>query len=232
LPGLLGLGGQLLVVMAIILNGGLSQSVGFLAFVGAGTLFVLALLLFWYGGLQRDHGKQSFSIVQRSCDYGAGLLASVVVSWLLIAFHQSNSALLFLPPASYCILLAALLLHDEPLPYHHRMAQVAAIVGATLLLLPTLWLSFTNGDANLLYTLLVMGEALVLFLLGTAIGVRVFVLTGAGLIIVGALHALFLPSLGIPTYLVLTILGVVALALATALSLFGRRLQTAWQHWN
>lgn len=232
LPGLLGFGGQSLVVMTIILSGGLSQAAGFLAFVGAGTLGVLALLLFWYGVLQLDHAKQSTSIVQRSCNYGAGLLASLVVSWLLIAFKQSNTALLFLTPASYCILLAALLLRDEPLPYHHRMAQVAAIVGASLLLLPTLWLSFTNGDANVLYTLLLLGEALILLMLGTAIGVRVFVLTGAGLIIVGALHALFLPSLGIPTYLVLTILGIVALALATALSLFGRRLQTAWQHWN
>ena len=228
----LGLGGQLLIVLTIIANNGLSAAGGQLPFVGAGTLFVLALLVFWYGRMQRDPAQQSTANVQRYCDYGAGLLLALVASWLLLAFQQSNAALLCLPPATYCILIAALLLRDEPLPYHQRIGRVVALLGTVLLLLPTLWLSFTNGEANLLYTLILMGEALVLLLLGTGLGMRVFVLTGAGLIVIGALRAIFLPSMGMPTYLVLTILGVIALAIATVLSLFGRRLQVAWKHWN
>lgn len=229
---LLGIGGQLFVVLAIIANGGLNANAGQLAFVGAGSLLVLSLLLFWYGRLQRDTDLSNTFIVQRYCDYGAGLLASLVVSWGMIAFQQANMELLLLPPATYLILIASLLMRDEALPNYHTIGQTAAVLGAACLLLPTLWLSFTNSDANLMYTLVLMGEALLLLLLGIGVRVRVFVLTGAGLIVVAALHALFLPSLGIPTYLVLTILGVVALALATILSLFGRRLQAVWQQWN
>jgi len=60
----------------------------------------------------------------------------------------------------------------------------------------------------------------------------VFVLTGAGLIVVAALHALFLPSLGIPTPLAMTIIGVMLLGVATGLSLVRRRVRSAWTHWD
>ncbi|GAC1394222.1 MAG: hypothetical protein NVSMB38_25830 [Ktedonobacteraceae bacterium] len=58
--------------------------------------------------------------------------------------------------------------------------------------------------------------------------VRFFVLSGAGLVIVSAMHALFLPSLGLPPSLALTIMGMTLLGLATVLSLARHRLQAVW----
>lgn len=221
-----GMGGQFLVILVIIGNGGLFASSGPLAFVGAGSLFVLALMAFCYGRIQENN------IVQRCCDYSAGSLVSLVVCWTLAAFGQANLDLLTLAPATYLTVIAPLLLRDETLPEHRMIGEGIAVLGAALLLLPTLWLSFTHSEENLLYTLVLIGEALALLLLGIGAGVRIFVLTGAGLIVVAALHALFLPNLAIPTPLALTILGVTLLGVATGLSLVRRRLRTAWSQWD
>jgi hypothetical protein len=220
------IGGQLLIVLIIIGDGGLSASSGTLAFVGAGSLFVLAMMIFCYGYIQKN------SLVRRCCSYTAGLLVSLVVCWTLAAFGQTNLDLLTLAPATYLTVIAPILLRDEALPWHRHIGEVVAVLGAALLLLPTLWLSFTFSEGNLLYTLILIGEALALLLLGIGVGVRIFVLTGAGLIVVAALHALFLPTLGIPTPLALTILGVTLLGVATGLSLVRRRLRTAWSQWD
>jgi hypothetical protein len=220
------IGGQLLIVLIIIRNGGLFTSSSALAFVGAGSLFILALMLFCYGRIQAR------KIVRRYCDYAAGMLVSLVISWTLSAFGQTNLDLLTLAPAAYFTVIAPVLLRDETLPDHHLIGEVIAVLGAALLLLPTLWLSFTYSDGNLLYTLVLMAESLALLLLGIGVGVRVFVLTGAGLIVVAALHALFLPSLGIPTPLALTIIGAMLLGIATGLSLVRRRVRSAWTHWD
>ena len=129
-------------------------------------------------------------------------------------------------------MIAPIVVHDEVLPDRHRMGQIVSILGAALLLLPTLWLSFSESNSNLLYTLLLMGESLALLILGFVTRLRIFILTGAGLVVIAALRALFLPSLGIPTGLALAVLGGILLAVATALSMARRRLQTAWTHWE
>ncbi|OLE71786.1 MAG: hypothetical protein AUI36_02195 [Cyanobacteria bacterium 13_1_40CM_2_61_4] len=123
-------------------------------------------------------------------------------------------------------------MRDETLPSYRILGQGAAILGAILLLLPTLWLSFSNSDGNLLYTLILMGEALVLLLGGIGARIRVFVLSGTGLMFVGAIHALFLTTTGIPTPLVLTIGGVLLLAIATLLHLLRHRFKAAWVQWD
>src|SRR5438270_8065602 len=150
----------------IISNGGLYASSGTLAFVGAGSLFILALMAFCYGRIQGNN------IVQRCCDYSAGLLVSLVVSLTLTASGQTNLDLLTLAPATYLTLIAPLLLRDETLPEHRIIGEVIAVLGAALLLLPSLWLSLTHSEVNLLllYTLVLIGEALALLLLGFGAG--------------------------------------------------------------
>jgi len=219
-----GLGGQALVVLTIALHGGLLAGSGLLGHVGAVSLFVLALLLFWDGRLQSN------TTIRRYSTYGAGLLLSLVVSWELVAFGQARLELLTLAPASYLIVLSPFLMRDEALPRHHASGQLAAMLGAALLLLPMLWLSFNQQD--LLPTLLLAGESLLLLVLGIAARLRSLVLSGAGLVIVGGLRALFLPSFGLPPSLALTVLGVTLLAVATGLSLARHRLQIAWATWE
>jgi len=230
----LALCGQALVVLAIIVQGGLSTDLAplvhvgpwglTLAHIGAGALAVLALLLFWCGRLQ------DVQPLRRCCYYVAGLLLSLVISWALSACGQTYVEWLWLGPTSYLAVIAPLLMRDETIPYHQRLGQMCTIVDAACLLLPTLWLSF--GDSNLLPTLILAGKALALLLLGLGTRLRTFILSGAGMVVVAALHALFLPALGVPPSLALTALGLVLLALATGLSLTRRRLQVAWTSWE
>lgn len=220
----LGLGGQVLIVLTIILRGGLLAGPTPLAHIGALALLVLVGLIFWYGSLQTS------KVVQRWSIYCTGLLLSLVVSWELSALGQTHIDLLTLAPATYLIVVAPFLSRDEVLPEHHMIGQICSIAGAALLLLPTLWLSF-NQD-NLQATLILAGESLALLLLGVVTRVRIFILSGAGLVVVSAIHILFLPSLAIPPSLALAIVGAILLTIATCLTLARRRLLSAWSHWE
>ena len=221
LHALLGLCGQGCLVLFIIFNGGLFASAGLLAHVGAGSLLIFALLLAWY--------SQQNELTQQTrlwCMYSAGLLLSLVVSWELSALRQTHLDLLMLTPATYLVVIAPFLARDERIAYHHRIGQCCSLIGSAILLLPALWLSF--NQSNLQPTLILAGESLALLLIGVGTRIRIFVLSGAGLVVISALHALFLPSLGIPSSLALTILGSVLLILATALSIARHHVQAIW----
>ena len=241
---LLGLGGQAIVVLSIISQGGLtSNGPTLLAIVGAGALLELALLLLWYGylhtgivasmniyenNIQKSLGsQQQAKILQHWCYYVAGLLCSLVISWELLAFGQTRIDILLLAPASYLSIVSLFVMRDQTLPGRHWAGQVVALSGAILLLLPALWFSFS--DSNLLPTLVLIGESLALLLLGIATRVRIFILSSAALLLVGALRALFLST---PPSLFLMLLGVILVVIATALFLVRRRLKIAWTQWE
>jgi hypothetical protein len=240
---ILGLGGQVLVVLVIISQGGLSTDSGQLAHVGAGALLELAILLFWYGFLHtgivartsasmNDEGLRLQSLqhakaLQHWCYYAAGLLLSLVVSWELSAFGQTRFDILLLAPASYLSVLAPFLMRDGTLPERHWAGQVVALFGAALLLLPALGFSFS--DSNLTPTLVLIGESLALLLLGIATRLRLFILSSATLLVVGTLRALFLST---PPSLALMVLGVLLVVIATALFLVRHKLKVAWTQWE
>ncbi|HZU70391.1 MAG TPA: hypothetical protein VFA09_24180 [Ktedonobacteraceae bacterium] len=247
----LGIGGQVVVILYIIAQGGLFASSGLLAHVGAGALLELAILLFWYGSVhsgnikrllatESDAGKREARLsqairVRHWCNYGAGLLLALVVSWELSAFHQTRLDLLSIAPASYLLVVAPFLPRDEVLPQRHRVGQLVSFLGAVLLLLPSLWLSF--NDSNLLSTLILLSEALALLALGIVTRVRnqalpdstgvdnftssTLVYAGVSMIIVGAMRALFLTGQGVPV--VLTSGGLILIAFATGLKLASNR---------
>ncbi|HXX77643.1 MAG TPA: hypothetical protein VEI53_04070, partial [Ktedonobacteraceae bacterium] len=241
----LGLGGQAVVVLSIIGQDGLvSSSTSLLPHVGAGALLELALLLFWYGylhigivasaNISLNDQQQSRDILQHAkvfqhwCYYVAGLLCSLVISWELSAFGQTRVDILLLAPASYLSVVAPFIMRDKTLSGAHWLGQVVALAGALLLLLPALWFSFS--DNNLLPTLVLIGESLALLLLGIAARVRIFILSSAALLLVGALRALFIsvPS----TSLALMLLGVLLVVMATVLFLVRGRLKIAWTQWE
>ncbi len=214
----LGFVGQLLVLLGIIAQDGLSSDAGALGHVGVIVLLLLAIQLFWYGWTQ--------PIKQHWTAYGAGLLVALAIPWELSILHQTRIEWLTLAPASYLIVIAPFLSRDERIPDNARIGQICSILGSMLLLLPTLWSSFS--DVNIEPTFILAGEALALLLIGIGTRVRFFVLTGAALVVISAMHALFLPSLGLPPSLALTIMGVTLLALATGLSLARHRVQAVW----
>jgi hypothetical protein len=240
---ILGLGGQTIVVLSIIGQGGLSADSGQLVHVGAGALLELALLLSWYGYLHtgivahtsntvNDKEKslrrmQSARVLQHWCYYGAGLLLSLVISWELSAFGQTRPDILLLAPASYLSVVAPFIIRDETLPGRHWAGQIVAMSGAILLLLPALWFSF--GESNLFPTMVLIGESLALLLFGIITRIRIFILSSAALLIVGALRALFLST---PPSLALMLLGVMLVVIATALFLVRHKLKIAWTEWE
>ena len=213
---LLSFGGQIVILLVIIGQGGLSPDAGALAHVGIGVLLLLAVQLFWYGWVEQE--KLYWSM------YAAGLFVALAIPWELSTFQLTRIETL--APATYLIVIAPFLSRNEHIVQHQRIGQLCSILGASLLLLPTLWSSFR--EPGIPPTLILAGEALVLLLLGITLRTRFFILSGAALVIVSAMHALFLPSLGLPPSLALTIMGVALLALATALSLARHRLQTVW----
>jgi hypothetical protein len=219
----LSISGLVLIILAIIGQGGLFAAGGLLVPVGVGALFMLAALIFCVGLLDADKA------VRRMCNYCAGLLCSLVISWEFSAFGLNQADVLTVAPAVYLVVVAPFLSRAQMLPHRQVWGRLCSIVGAVLLLLPILWISFSEG--NLAPTLILAGEALGLLLLGIVTRIRIFVLSGAALTIVGAMHALFLPSLGIPTSLALAIVGVSLLAIATGLSLTRRRLKLVWSEW-
>ena len=240
---LLSIGGQAFVIMVILAQNGYSADAGTLAQVGAGALFTLTALIFAYGLLRpytvrlllpaeidetaSFNHMQIAKETQRWCFYIAGLLLSLVISWELSALRQVRLDVLLLAPASYLTVIAPFLMHDSVVRERRAIGQITAVLGACLLLLPALWFSFS--DVNLLPTAILLGESLALLTLGMITRVRIFILSSAGLVIVGTLRALFLAT---PPSLTLMFIGITLLIIATALILTRRKLQVVWKQWE
>ncbi|GHO86124.1 hypothetical protein [Dictyobacter formicarum] len=209
--------GQLLVVLCsfvLMVNGGQASH------IGAGSLAVFAGLILWWGQLQHDLPRQKL------LRYIAGFLCSLAVSWELYTLGQTEPTILCTTPAVYLIIISPFIGRDVQLQQHQILGQICSIVGAMLLLGPTLWLSFQHTNVG--PSLLLAGESITLLLLGFITRIRFFVLSSAALVIVTAIHVLFLPSLGIPTFLALFLLGILLVVLATTLLLVRPRLAAFW----
>ncbi|GCE03151.1 hypothetical protein KDAU_04800 [Dictyobacter aurantiacus] len=209
--------GQMLVVCCSFV---LSVNDGQSSHIAAASLAVLAGLILWWGQLQPDQSRQ------RLPRYIAGFLCSLVVSWELHTLGQTELTILCTTPAVYLIVIAPFIGRDGRIQHHQALGQFCSVSGAILLLGPTLWLSFQR--ANVGPSLLLAGESIVLLLSGFITRIRFFVLSSAALVIVTAIHVLFLPSLGLPTFLALFLLGILLVILATMLLLVRPRLATFW----
>lgn len=221
------LSGPGIVILTIVAQGGLSSQAGLLAQSGVFAVCIGALLLWATATLLPSTANK---LTRYACYYSAGLLLSLTIPWELLAFGQTDLAWLTLAPASYMIIASPFLIHDKQSSGLRRVGHGLALCGALLLLLPTLWSSFSHEDVFPTFFLAI--EALLLFLLGAGMRMRFFILSGAALVIVSAIHLLFLPTLRIPTFLALTLAGMVLLALATILLVIRTRLATLWSELN
>ncbi len=242
---LLSFGGLCLVLLGAFSQGAFSTGAGLLAQAGVLALVTLSLLLFVYGlarpstvaralpqnmdELERTKRLNVALSVRHWCYYAVGLLLSLAASWELLAFYQARFDVLTLIPASYLIVLAPFLLRDQALRGQHVLGQLVALLGAALLLLPALWFSLNGTD--LLPTLILLGESLILLVLGLIIRLRVFILSSAALLVIGTLRVLFL-SISASVPILLMAFGSLLIVLATVLILSRHRLQAAWGHWE
>lgn len=242
---LLSLGGLCAVLFFAVSEGAISTGAGMLGQAGVLALLTLSLLLRLYGlrapanlmrslpvyesELRRASRLAEVRALRQYCLYGVGGLLSLAVSWELLLWGQTRVDVLTLVPASYLIVIAPFILRDQALPARRTTGQWAALAGAALLLLPALWFSFVGTDT--LPTLILLGEALLLLLLGLVMRMRIFILSSAALIIVGTMRLLFI-SMPPSVPLLLLAFGGLLMALATVLILSRHRLQAAWNQWE
>ncbi|GCE24849.1 hypothetical protein KDA_03330 [Dictyobacter alpinus] len=194
---------------------------GDIAHSGAFALLTFAILIAWWGRLQTTQAQRHYAF------YIAGFLCTLTLSWELWALGQTELTLFCTPPAIYLIAIAPFISRDEKIVERENIGHFCSIAGASLLLGPTLLLSFQHS--NVAPSLLLASEAIFLLMLGFITHTRFFVLSSAALIIVAAIHVLFLPSLGIPTFMALFLLGILLVILATTLLLVRTRLTAFWQ---
>ena len=186
----LAIGGQVWITLTLLLvYGGSGASVRDLQ-TGSLALLVLALLVFWLALTQPHTPMRTWTF------YSAGLLLACLVSWELRILSGLTVDILLLPPASYLTIVAPFLLRDRTTPGSQQIGQIASVVGACGLLLPSLVLSnVAQGSvgvfpARLVSMLLLLAESLSLFTLGLLMRVRFFLLGGTALVVIGAIEAL------------------------------------------
>jgi hypothetical protein len=153
--------------------------------------------------------------------YVAGGLLALAISWELRWIGAENIQAFVLAPASYLLVIGALLPSDHRIRNGVRRGQIASLAGALLLLLPTLAQSFiTAFDENWIYASVLALEALVIAAIGVGTHTRTMTLLGTGFFGVAAIRgALLAYSSGVPIALIIAVLALLLMGSATWLSL-------------
>jgi Phosphoglycerol transferase and related proteins, alkaline phosphatase superfamily len=200
----------------------------------AAMLAVLGGLLLWYAYTpdmvkvpqSQPDGHMTRSLRQWYCLYGGIFVLSWIPTVEYAAWQILDASVLYVCPALCLLSLSWLISHNERWAHKHLWSQLCALAGAFLLLGPNFGASF--GQQDVLATLILGGEALALVVLSFALRQRMLLLGGMVIIIVTAIHILFLPSLGIPSFLALSLVGILLLGMATLLLLLRPRLTAVW----
>ena len=160
---------------------------------------------------------------QRGLLYLAGLVATLAFSWGARWNDLDNPQAYTLLPASYLLLVGALLPADKKLRGAAYWAAWASILGSFILLLPTFVQSFTDEN-DTLYLLILVAEAVVVVAVGLGTRARSLLLIGAGFIGVAAIRgAVIAVTNDVPIFVVFAALALLLIGGATWLSLAVRR---------
>ncbi|HEX6819986.1 MAG TPA: zinc ribbon domain-containing protein [Ktedonobacterales bacterium] len=155
--------------------------------------------------------------------YAAGELLALAITWEARWFGADNLQFYVVAPASYQLLIGALLSQDKRVRSAVTLSQWASLLGALLLLMPSLYQAFTSGQ-ELLYGLIMILEALVVVLVGVGLRMRVLVLVGAAFVGIGAIRGAMLAiSDGAPIAAIIGGAALLLMACATWLSLRNRQ---------
>jgi hypothetical protein len=160
---------------------------------------------------------------RRGLLYIAGLVATLAFSWGARWYGLENLQAYTLLPASYLLLIGALLPADKKLARAAEGAAWASIIGSFTLLLPTFVQSFTDQN-DTLYLLILVAEAVVVVALGLGTRARSLLLIGAGFIAIAAIRgAVIAVTNDVPIFVVFAALALLLIGGATWLSLAVRR---------
>lgn len=154
--------------------------------------------------------------------YGAGLLSALAITWGVRWLGADNVQAFVVAPGSYLLLVGAFLPADQRVVGAPRTGQASSLAGALLLMLPTLYQSFTEPDLHfqLVYGLVLLVEAVVIVGLGVGARSRLLILTGSAFIGIDTLSGVGLAlRSGLSPAVVLALLALLLVGLATWLSL-------------
>lgn len=228
LSSLLALLGQCIVLMVVLVHDGLflTNAIPAAALqLRVVTLAVLGGLLLWLAYLQKAPSAER-SLERWYCLY----IALFILSWIppveCYAWQITDPSILYICPALCLLVLSWLIVHHEQWASAYRWSQACALLGASLLLGPTFFLSFTQQAVQ--SSLILGGEALALLACSFLLRQRILLLCGIATVVVAAIHLLFLPALGIPSFLALSLTGILLLGIATLLLLIRPRLSALW----
>lgn len=130
---------------------------------------------------------------------------------------------LVLAPGTYQLVIGALLPADKRLNSPERLSQGASLVGALLVLVPTLLQSFQTGPDRP-YALVLALEALLIAGAGVGTHSRSLVLVGSAFVGLAALRgAILAVQSELPVPVVIALLAILLMGAATWLSLRSRR---------
>jgi hypothetical protein len=160
---------------------------------------------------------------QRAQWYLAGLLVALAVTWEGRWLGADNIQAFVLAPGSYLLLIGALLPGDKQVRQPVPLGPWASLLGALLLLIPTLYQALTSGE-ELLYGTVLALYGLVVVGIGVGIRARTLVLLGTGFVGFAAIRgALLAVSEGVPIAVILAAFAALLLGGALWLSLRARR---------
>jgi hypothetical protein len=158
--------------------------------------------------------------------YLAGELAALACIWIARWVGVDNVPLYMLAPGSYMLLVGAFLPADRYVPYARRIGQFASLTGSLLLLMPSLYQTFTDQSltGEVAFGTIVLVEALVIIALGVGTHTRMLILIGSAFIgidtISGAALAL---QKGVSIGIIIGAIALILISLATWLSLRSRQ---------
>jgi hypothetical protein len=183
------------------------------------ALLSLGVMLFWRG---RDR-EPLLAIVGggRALWYLAGECLALAITWETRWLGADNIQAFVLAPGSYQILIGVLLPVDDALHRPVNLGRTASLLGALLLLTPTLAQSFSS-DPNWVYALALALEAVVLVGVGVGTRARLLVLIGSSFVGLAALRGAILAFQSGAVALVIGILAALLMGGATWLSLRSR----------
>lgn len=161
--------------------------------------------------------------------YLSGELVALSITWVARWLGADNVQAFVLAPGSYQLLVGAFLPADLRVPHARRVGQFATLTASLLLLLPTLYQTYTEPSltGEFIYGSVVLVESLVIIGLGVGTHTRLLVLVGSAFIGIDTLSGVALAlKNGAPVALVVGFLALLLIGLATWLSLRMRREST------
>lgn len=154
--------------------------------------------------------------------YIAGFFAALAITWFARWLGADNIQAFIAAPGSYLLLVGAFLPADRRVLHAHRIGQFTSLAGAMLLMLPTLYQTFTAPDPNfqLVYGLVLLFESVFIIGLGVGLHARTMIYVGSAFIGIDVLSGVGLAlRSGVSPAIVLAVLAAVLIGAATWLSL-------------